>query len=382
MARNNDVFNVLVTNEDEVLLAAGNEVTDLGVGQFGFFNADTNLSFDTSTTKPKNFYIALGLDKNGDTVLDDINKSAGQHIQFKNVQKVRYSPYSAGTNMKVKIAGYTAKCDSDYGIRIELQNEEILQMIGNVQFSKPFIVRTSCCEDTCECPTGDANEITKLLVQAMADEELFTAVAKATQALNDTVHGTSKDYAKDETIDVLADLDAMTAWNLDPDNAATKVWSYIELESTPQLIKAFYGINTDYQKLRGTKLIVSLVEGMECSGTVTVTQELTFEQGLGYNINPLEYQAFGWTGETGPYRTNGLNGLAKPMNYVAIPTEHYDIFTLEYEFEAQAGWGEYKNDLCTYLVVKNGDAVVSALGDAFVAMFDSIDGEELLPAGN
>lgn len=379
MARNNDVFNVLVTNEDKVLLPAGAEVTTLGVGQFGFFNADTNLSFDPTTTKPKNFYIALGLDKNGDTVLDDINKSAGQHIQFKNVQKVRYSPYSAGTNMKVKIAGYTAKCDTDYGIRVEMQNEEIMQMIGNVQFSKPFVVRTSCCEDTCECPTGDPNEITKLFVEAMADEELFTVVAKATQALTVQTHGVSKGYLQNATIDVMADLDVMIAYNADPDNEATKVYSYLLMESTPQLIKSFYGINFDYQKLRGTKLIVSLVEGMECNGTATVTQSLTFEQGLGYNVNVLEYQAFGWTGETGPYRTNGINGLAKPMNYVAIPATHYDMFTLEYEFEAQAGWGEYKNDLCTYLVVKNGEDIVGLLGEAFVAMFDSIDGEELLP---
>lgn len=379
MARNNDVFNVLVSNIEEPLLEAGAEVTGLKVGQYGFFDSDTNLSFDPTVTKPKNFYIALGLDKDGDTVLDDINKSAGQHIQFKNVQKVRYSPYKAGTNMIVKVSDYNAKCDTDYGIRIEMQNEEILQMIGNVQFSKSFVVRTSCCEDTCECPSGDANEITKLFVQAMEDETLFTVVAKATQALTVQTHGVSKGYLKDATIDVLEDLDAMIAYNSDPDNAETKVWSYLEIESTPQSIKAFYGINTDYQKLRGTKLIVSLVEGMECNGKALTTQSLTFEQGLGYNINVLEYQAFGWTGETGPYRTNGINGLAKPMNYVAIPATHYDMFTIEYEFEAQSGWGEYRNDLATIIAVPTGSSVVDSIGEALIGLFDSIDGEELLP---
>jgi hypothetical protein len=317
--------------------------------------------------------------KNGDGTLDDIYKSAGQYIQLKNVQKVRYTPYSAGQNMKVKISDYTAKCDTDYGIRIEFQNEEIMQMIGNTQFSKPFIVRTSCCEDTCECPTGDANEVTKLLVEAMADEELFTAVAKASQALTVQTHGVSKGYLENATIDVLADLEAMMAYNADPDNAETKVWSYIELETTPQLIKAFYGINLDYQKLRGTKIIVSLVAGMDCNGSAVVTQELAFEQGLGYNINPLEYQAFGWNGHTGPYRTNGLTGLAKPMQYLAVPGTHYDMITMEYEFEAQSGWLDYKNDLATIFAVPSASTVtVGSLLDILVLLFDSVDGYEEL----
>jgi hypothetical protein len=352
MARNNDVFSVLVLNEATTLLAADLTLDDLSPNQIGFFNEDTNVSFDI-LSRPAKFYIALGVDLNGNGSVDEIIRSAGQYIQTPRLQRFAYTPYSPGTSQKIKISGYKAICESVYGLRINFQNEEIMQRIGNTQFSKSFVVKTSCCEDNCECPKGDANEVTLKLYQEMMNEELFTIVPKASQNLTIVTHGTSKNYTANDVI-LLEDIQALITFNKTADEA-DKVWTYLELETTPQQIRNFCGINMNFQKLRGTKMLVSPLAGMECHTKIEEIQALTFEEGLGYNVKQLEYKAKGWKGTESPYRVSSVTGLANETHYLAEPLNKYDAFVLEYSFAAQAGFDQhYDHDLTTMIFVKNG----------------------------
>ena len=137
MSRNNDVFQVLVTKGDQEVLAANNTVADLAPGQIGVFDYNTNLSIGLlGGIVPRNFYLAVGLDTDGDTVTDDIMKSAGSHIQARNLAFYSFRPHTAGQPLKVVLKNYTADCETEYGIKLELRNQEIYRTQGYNQFTK------------------------------------------------------------------------------------------------------------------------------------------------------------------------------------------------------------------------------------------------------
>ena len=77
--RNNDVFAVLPTVGNQVLLAAGNPVSSLLPGQLGCFDVNTGLSVASLATV-RAFEFAVGID-DGAGALGDMRKSAGQFIQ-------------------------------------------------------------------------------------------------------------------------------------------------------------------------------------------------------------------------------------------------------------------------------------------------------------
>ena len=70
MSTNNKVFQVLVAKADSAILAAGNTVDDLAVGQIGIFDAETNLSIDKTATNKKNFYLEVLPNKNCPRIKD------------------------------------------------------------------------------------------------------------------------------------------------------------------------------------------------------------------------------------------------------------------------------------------------------------------------
>ena len=154
MSRNNDVFHLLVTKGNQAVLAKDKKVTELLPGQIGVFDYNTNLSFDaTVANAPKNFYLAVGLDA-GNGTLGDIMKSAGSHVQGKNIAFFSFRPYTPGRPMKVLLKDYVANCDTEYGVKLELRNQEIYRTQGYNQFTKTYTMKTSCC-DGCEptCPS-------------------------------------------------------------------------------------------------------------------------------------------------------------------------------------------------------------------------------------
>jgi hypothetical protein len=176
MSTNNDVFKVLVSKGNAVVLAPGSTVDALSPGQIGIFDVNTDLSID-GTAPVKNFFIAVGLDKDGDTVLDDINVSAGQLIQARNIKNYSFRPHTAGRPQIMELTGFAAKCDTDYTLRIEFRNQEIYKRQGYNQFSKPYTVRTSCCEGCEDCPSGSCQELGNLIVDEINRDTDGLAIA-------------------------------------------------------------------------------------------------------------------------------------------------------------------------------------------------------------
>ena len=348
MSRNNDVFQVLVTKGNQAVLAAGNEVTDLLPGQAGVFSFESNLSID-GTVPTRNFYVAVGLDEDGDGVTDNIRKSAGSHIQTRNIAFYSYRPFEAGRPMILEFKDFKTKCGEQYGIAIEFRNQQIYRTQGYVQFKVNYVIEGVCC-DGCStgCESGDDNLVAKKLVDAINNDP--RGFVKA-EMFNTTTDAVVTDYD--------AFVTANLAVNTDSD-LANDVKLGIRFTSIPQKINKFMGIDTKYFHMRETFLVPSKLIGFECNGEFSVKQTAKVTQGLGYDIQYLEYLAGGWNGNPGPYRTYRVNGLAKPITYVAETNTQYGILALTYDQFSVGGWLEYLNNEASIIAIPQADSVTRA----------------------
>jgi hypothetical protein len=450
MATTNPVSQLLATSGNQGLLAAGSRVDALAVGQLGVFNFHTGLSIDGSVpADAKDIFLAVGTDINGVGSLQDINKSAGQVLQVRNMRALTYKGYLAALPKIIDLDGFTAKCDTDYAIKIEFRNAEVYATNGYNQFSKPFNVHTGCCADLCEdCGDGDPSEISVGLVNninadpdhlvtasyfvnaitatvaaeptaagdivvtvgttaytvAIVDADtVTTAAAKIVAKINSqtdspyravNVAGVITIYPK-KTItgstDTLVYTTPVAGMTITPIVAATKttvanattflaanpgVGLGVRLTSNPAATYTFNDINLKYYKMRSTDMIVSLVDGFKCNGTVTTIQELQYSDGNGYDLKQEEYVDGGWNGKPGPYRQSEVTGLARQgFQYYINPTANYNVFVLAYDQFSVGGWLEYLNNLETVLAIPCADATtVAAVATVFDLIFTQFGG--------
>ena len=348
MSRNNDVFQVLVTKGNQAVLAAGNEVTDLLPGQAGVFSFESNLSID-GTVPTRNFYVAVGLDEDGDGVTDNIRKSAGSHIQTRNIAFYSYRPFEAGRPMILEFKDFKTKCGEQYGIAIEFRNQQIYRTQGYVQFKVNYVVEGICC-DGCStgCESGDDNLVAKKLVYAINNDP--RGFVKA-EMFNTTTDAVVTDYDAFVTANLAVNTDS---------NPNNDVKLGVRITSIPQKINKYMGIDTKYFHMRETFLVPSKLIGFECNGEFSVKQTAKVTQGLGYDIQYLEYLAGGWNGNPGPYRTYKVNGLAKPITYVAETNTQYGILALTYDQFSIGGWLEYLNNEASIIAIPQADSVTRA----------------------
>lgn len=166
MSRNSHPFQVLVTTGNATVIASGNTVDDLAVGQIGIFDAETNLSIDGSDPVKK-FYLAVGVDSTGGSTFDSINVSAGQSIPSRGITNYQKNAYNAGSPQIIDFVGYTADCDENYSIKLEFKNALLRQRLGFVGFSKTYAIKSGCCEGCEECPSGDCVAVTEAMVNAI-----------------------------------------------------------------------------------------------------------------------------------------------------------------------------------------------------------------------
>lgn len=383
MSRNNDVFKVLVTSGNQAPLGVGNTVSDLNPGQIGVFDYDTNLSLNVGNIPgARDFYLAVGLDKDGDSVTDDIMKSSGSHIQKRNIRYYNFKPYTAGQAMQILISDYKVDCETEYGVKLEFNNSQIYRTQGYVQFTKAYSVVTSCCNG-CEpvCPSGDCNELTKLLVENINNDPDGLVVAVGVARQNIIVDGEgqvtipnfgSTNVMKGEEL-TTEQLDALIAYNAEQENE-DKLCSDIMLTATPMGVEKFCSVNLKYFYPRQTHISVSKFEGFECNGNVSVITPIQYEQGKGYDLNQLEYEANGWN--ESPYRVSAAIGVANPTPLYAVASGNYSVLTLSYDEFSVGAWLEYLNNESTIIGIPTADTTtgngLTAILNAAFPDFDPV----------
>lgn len=363
MSRTNPVTRILITKGNQAPLTAGQAPGLLAPGQIGVFSYDTNLSLDSSSTGVRNFYLAVGVDHDGDSATDDISKSAGTHIQKKNVTNQSLRCYTPSLPKIVDITGFAVKCETDYGINIGVKNGEAFANYGFNTPIKTFMVRSLCCTDDCQaCPESNCNDVAlKMVNNVNADLDGF-------------IKADLLDYTTTPGTGIVVALTGYAAWVADTDNAGKCLG--VRLTTVPEKLQSYFGgVNRKYDFVRGTNIDVSLVEGFNCNGVVTTTQELVYEQGSGYDLAQEEYMNAGYAG-FGNYRQSELTGLIAPYDQFAVTTGKYLTYALTYDQESVGGWQEYKNNLLTIVGIPCGETTTIAalfpILDAIMTQFEPL----------
>lgn len=333
MSTNNKVFQVLVAKADSAILRAGLTVEDLAVGQIGIFDAETNLSIDKTATNKKNFYLAVAIDSDGDTVVDKFMFSAGQNIQKDFIRNVELKDYVAPVNFVCEVYDFTnVKNGAEYAVKLEFRNMQIYQRQGTNQFTKTFAVSTT--EDASVSPIYDFSK--KLLDEMNADESgMFTAGAYTAAGVP------------------IADLAVWCAAN-------PTLAPHIRITGNELAIYKYYGINPRYYYPRLTVIIPSIL-GFTSEAKVGVITPAVAEQGNAYEIKQKEYQAGGWNRQPGPYRTSSTLGFPyEGIEFNAVDNLKYIQIHLVYDYFSTAGWGEYLSNLMTIIAIPNTYSVLTA----------------------
>lgn len=139
-----------------------------------------------------------------------------------------------------------------------------------------------------------------------------------------------------------------------------------------------------YYNAKETDIIVSLVDGFDCNGSVTTIQELQYEDGNGINLALDEYVAGGWNGKPGPYRTSAVTGLENG-NYNSNVDRNgtYNVIVSEYDQFSVGGWQEFLNNLRTIIAIPCADGTTLAgLGTMLDAIFNSNLSDDIAANGD
>lgn len=366
----NPVTQVLVTSGNAVPLAKGSPVSSLAIGQIGVFNYWTGLSVDTTSpaTDLENIFFAVGTDPYATGSMQDINKSAGDMIQSGLVKGYTNRNYSAGAPMIIDITNFTAKCDQEFSMGIEFRNEAFYHLYGYNQAKESFVVSSGCCDGDCpDCGTNaNGNPVALQFVTDINAKPIWKNFVTAGLIDYTTTPGTNIPVA-------VADYATWVAAN-------PGLTLGIRLTSNPVSLESYADINLKYNKFRQTFLVVSLKEAFICNSVQTTTQQLQNEEGLGYDLQQLEYQAGGWNGKPGPYRVSALTGTARPgFVYYAQVAAKYSQLELSYDMRSQSNERKYDANLSTIIAIPCADTTTR---NGLIAITDHIFSQFAANAGN
>lgn len=378
MSRINDINKVLPVKTGTSFYAKNQDLSGLADGQIGVFDASTNKSVDATTAnldKIREFYVAIGIGTPVGGVVPDIRKSPGLAIQSKNISAYTYQSYSAGRNKILKIdPGTSANCEKHFMLKFQFENGQIYRTQGFNQFTKIFNVKTACCDDCFTCFSGDTNEVTSLMVQAInADsDKLLTAKAimKADTLIVDVADGgvLSQDYSAGDEITNFDDLLVLAKFNRTVDTVAERFYSYITVEVDALAEAQFNGINLNYFLTRQTDVKVITADGFSCDKDVSVLQELAYELGAGYDLYEREFEGHQKSSE---YRLSSVTGLQKnDIISLTDKSAKYDTIEIMYDNKWFAETQDYNPNRLSVTV---GFPVADTTArNAFIATIDGI----------
>lgn len=375
MIRNNSVCEVLAASGNQALAPATTNLLSLAPGQLGLFDARTNQAVNPNgSALTPHMYFAMGVDSTGNGSTDDILKGAGSFFQLKNLRYASYKPYVAPLPMVFTLTNYTANCETDYGLKIEFRNQEIYRTQGYNQFTKSYVVKTGCCNEcTTDCPSGDANEITRdLIIEITNDKDkLISAVATARTPLTVATHGVASDLAAGADL-ADGDLEAILAFNAAQADSSTYVYTDLKVTTAPAAVNDFAAVALKYYNPRQTVVIPAKIGELTCQGALAITQEARYEEGAGYDVKQLEYYAKGF--KESPYRTSSIYGVADEKRYNAVTGTNYDMFVIAYEQASNGGWERYLNSQETIIAVPTtATTTITALKTLFASLDDNAE---------
>lgn len=356
---NNRVFQVLPALNDTIL-PAGQLVTALGIKQIGIFDAKTNLSIDASTAaNVTDYYIAVGVDDDGDGVLDDVIKTTPEHLKGSETVFYGVACPNDGVDkvMDIDLTNCIIECETDFTFAVEIRNGEQYSLNGYNQNMVSYSVKTLCCEGCCEgADNRDASvDLAIKMVNAVNNDE----------GANNILSASFVDLTDPNNPVIIPDIN---------------VWAAANPTSSPSVritISAlgYYNyccINPQYFLLRQSDAIISLRQGFECCGTVTTVTDLEYPTGDGYDLQQLEYIAGGWDGNPGVYRTGDLLGLpfSKKRETSFVKNTKYFQVNVSVDSVGSTGWTKAPHAVEYIIATNNTAAAKSGVVDPLIATLD------------
>lgn len=314
MSRNNDVFQVLVPTV-AAPAAVGTTLDALAQGAIGAFSYNTNLALSPTNKPVEDFYLAMKVKNLAGQ--DDIIKSSGTHIQTKNIVNYNHKAYVAPVQMVTENVMKVITCGEEIGVKIEIRNQEAYRLNGFNQVVKSFLVPTGTCND-CDDNCFDSTCVSVL--DALVKE------------INNDPDG------------------IVVATKTDPTDCETADGK-LTLTVNPQVLQDFCTINLGYFFPHQTQIIVTPLDGFNAT---TIKTEMVYEQGSGYDVKQLEYEAGGWNGKPGIYRVFN-DGLTKGgFHYYSEVGKKYDLFHASYDQVSVSGWRQDAHFERTIIAAENG----------------------------
>lgn len=359
----NRVSTIMATKGNQSPVAINKKINELAVGQIGVFNADTNLSLSVASpvSNAKRFYIAIGVDTEGGSTLNDVIKSSGTHINMDEISNISFRCYSPHNPQIIDVVNFVANCQTQYSINIKLNVEAAYVSYGFNLPGKTYNYVTSCCNDCgTGCPSGDCNELALGLVTAINNDKdgLFAAYLL--------------DYTTTPGSHVVVDIDDYESWVTDVANAGKCLGLRVVTIPT-KMYQYLNGINLKYDYPRVPTLYLSLTEGFNCNGEIVYTQDAIHSQGDGYDMKKMESDASGNTA-TGKsaYRISGLVGVPV-FSYVGT----VDVNTAYVQYTIESNQSSTNGGIQSTTMTPLSTTVVIPCADGttrtdFIALMDAL----------
>lgn len=183
----------MFTNRDNILVASGNQaLVDKNVklfnadgslniepGQIGIFDAFTHLAVDqTNIASSKDIYIAVGIDKDGDGMAEEIRKSAGEHWNKCSTDVAQTEPPRNECPQIWDFVFDCIECNTDYSLKVQMEGVEWMPYFANQHLPTfTFNHYTKCCTE-CEETTPS------VACSAFVDDIISQVAQTANEAAN------------------------------------------------------------------------------------------------------------------------------------------------------------------------------------------------------
>jgi hypothetical protein len=106
--------------------------------------------------------------------------------------------------------------------------------------------------------------------------------------------------------------------------------------------------------------------GFPCFSHVETKKAADMGNGDGYDVRRMEYEAGGWEGSPGIYRTHSSTGLPKSgFNYQSDPSKEYDIYAIQYDIISIGGWETHDYWATTIIAAEKGSSLSGDLLSLF-----------------
>ena len=300
-------------------------------GIFGFFNSESQESFDKDTV-PESFFIGMRT-ASGIKLLGDSS------INIKDITSITKLKKVDEVTQKIGIAGNSSSTpafhvipDTIYTLNVRFKSPYIFNMYGQNGFTLTFSVKSNLADPNILNQPGDCNDVPAKLAKLINRDKRGLIKAYLYDA-----GGTKKET--DTEID--AYVSANKAKNTDVGSSAVSdvCFKRIVLEVVPEKINSYLNLNLQYDYPRTATMEVSFISGfngqqvIEAPGHDSNTSTISpvTPQGLAYDMKHLEYMASGLGGKPGVYKTNTITGTTKEnFEYHTNDSNTYDQYVIDY----------------------------------------------------